>query len=264
MKKILKILFVVVVLMNIFSCSKEQDVLPQSKQFLKSVIKNSSLIYEYFYENNQVTEIKYYDSKGKVSQTHKFTYLGELLICRKVYDSSNLFLRAESYEFDKNNLITKIFTTDENLVNKLISSSFIYDGKVIVADVEYEDGLGFTIVKYKYNSDGSVLANVLNSKNETIGEIIYKFDRKNRKGLGVNTLFPNFNDHNIIEVSTTTKYESKVDPVGYIDFETLTTPISFRLYTSIYEYNNFDYPVKELRKYKGTAANMDNYTYVYY
>jgi len=273
-----RVLILTIILESIFffsSCKKENNDKPlednndkpitENVLYLSKVKMNGKLSFAYIYDDNKLVQrANYYDFNGtiwyyityeytsnqKIYKSHVYDYAGKSIgLYVYDYNDQNYMIRYTSYSSDNATTLSGYITYQYNELNQIAKISVYTSTNLMLYYniFEYNNG---SVVKSTYY-DGDVLKATVN----------YTYDNKISPIKYLSNTAIDYGPHNQTEISSSDIISNGgiVNDIGIVklNFTNSSAPLSFTFTTSVYRYNDDNYPIKRTITYTFNPIYVD-------
>lgn len=267
MKKAFLFLILTSLIFGVFSCKKDEEAAKVIKiGLVTKVYKDNVINSEVQYNaSNRPDKMLIYNANGLSDGYATYDFGSDTFVDKvTIYNEQGVLTSYTTYLYDTLKRLSskKYFQIQSSTPKLLYSEAFLYNLKNQLYNFSVFDSTG--IVSYfqeqVYDTlDDPIELKYFKSDNSYVGSLYFTYDTKPnafagyQKKLGIANPY---NKHNI------TKITSSLTAVnGKVTFNLGNTSSIIALYTSSYQYDNNNLPIKEIRAYLSGVVESESYDY---
>lgn len=249
----------------LFGCKKDDENEAETKKmYLTKVFMDGNLSSEYIYDANEKlpSRVDFYSTDGTISGYNIRKYSNGQLTESHNYNSTGVSRGSVRYIYNADNLpsFLNYYHNDTDSMFYHQYQNFYSNHKVFTmtkmvdsdGDIQWQEKVEFTgnnITKTEYFSANEVL----------MGTVYYSYDNKNNPYNEISGTGYISSDNNLLSRTSPDVDENGNLVMYYLGNSRLTVSLSHREY----EYNEFNYPIRETRTLTATPNEVQVFTYEY-
>ena len=267
MKKAFLFLILSSLVFGIFSCKKDEEVAKTIKiGLVTKVYKDNVIKSEFQYDaSNRPVKMLIYNANGLSDGYATYDFGSDTFVDKvNIYNEQGILTSYTTYLYDTLKRLSskKYFQIQSSIPKLLYSETFLYNINNQLYNLSEFDSAGNVTYfqEQVYDTlDDPLEIKYFKSDNSFAGSLYFTYDTKPNAFAGyqkkLGTADP-YNKHNI------TKITSSLTPVnGKVTFNLGNTSLIIALYTSSYQYDYNNLPIKELRAYLSGIVESESYEY---